>query len=378
MTRILLTLAALLLSSCDCSPALQPGAIIGDGFTSADAVDSTHVKVTFSRSINKDTAQVAAFTVGNYTVVPPASATVASAKADDDTHVTLETTALTEGVRYTLAVKGVKDAQGRSLDGTLNFTATGDGPLVPVTIEIDDVETARLHNALTALVTVAEDGSFSEQLVPYPMTDGGGSFTATLNVQLDPARTLDPGDDADTAADRRAYGVIVMDDAGRMASSLVTFVVDANTPTTIPVTVLPPVEIQQPQTDALPDPPVDANPSDGVRQVLVVVDDRASHELKTPQLKVAFSADGTFDSSFPQTLTLTPMDGENAGYWSAVVGVKVDPNRVATGSSDDTFPYFAFLVEGGVDYQALDVAITAPDETPVTTRTPRRIGAPTG
>jgi hypothetical protein len=41
---------------------------------------------------------------------------------------------------------------------------------------------------------------------------------------------------------------------------------------------------------------------------------------------------------------------------------------VATGSSNDTFPYFAFLVEGGVDYQALDVAITAPDETPVTVR----------
>jgi hypothetical protein len=102
--------------------------------------------------------------------------------------------------------------------------------------------------------------------------------------------------------------------------------------------------------------------------VRIVVDDRASHELVQPHLNVPLGADGSFDASFPRTLDLEPMDGDNAGYWQVVVGVKVDPNRSADGTSNDTFPYFAFLVEQGEPHEALAVAVTAPDETPVTVR----------
>jgi hypothetical protein len=102
--------------------------------------------------------------------------------------------------------------------------------------------------------------------------------------------------------------------------------------------------------------------------VRIVVDDRASHELKTPQLKVSFDAAGNFDSSFPQTLTLTEMRGDDAGYWEVVVGVAVDPARVVDGTSPDTFPYFAFLVEEGAPLEALSVSVVAPDETPQTVR----------
>jgi hypothetical protein len=359
---------ALLLGSCDCSSAPAPGQVLGDGYASIGAVDATHVKIDFSRPIDKSTVIASVFSVDNFTVVPPKQATVASVVAKSDTEIVIETSALNEGASYTLGIKGLKDSEHRALDGTLNFIAVGSGPVVDVTVEVDDVETARKYHALIAYATVATDGSFSEQLVAYPLVDNGAKFTAALKVQADPARTLDPGDDGDTAIDRRALALIIKDDTGRPASSLVNFVVPDASANDVSVTIVPPIEIQQPQTDVLPPPPVDANPNDGVKQVLVVVDDRASNELKSPQLKVAFDAQGNFDASFPQTLTLTPMDGDNAGYWAVTVGVKVDPNRTATGSTNDTFPYFAFLVEQGTEYQSLSVAITAPDETPQTVR----------
>ena len=271
---------------------------------------------------------------------------------------------------YTLTIDGLKDSAGRPLDGTLNFIVGGAGPVTTVQITIADVETARLHAALTVLATLEDDGSFSETLQAYPMVDEGGRFIATLDVLIDAARTLDPGDDADSAVDRRPYAVLVVDDAGRMASVLVRFVVPSeNAPREVPVVVLPPLEIEQPPAvDVLPAPPVDAAASDGVRQVRVVVDDRASRELVSPSLKVAFQADGSFDASFPRTLALLPMTGDDEGYWEVTVGVRVDGNRVLAGTSNDTFPYFAFLMEDGVPYEALDVALLAVDEIPTTVR----------
>ncbi len=371
-TRLRPTVALALLvlaQGCSCDAPLEPGDLLGDGFASVVAVDGTHVKLTLSRGIDKGTAKPAAFAIANYTVVPAATASIADVSADSDTVVTLTTSELTTGAQYTLEVKGLKDAQGRALDGTINFTPGGAGPVVPVQIVIDDVETARLHQSLTAMVTVDDSGVFSERLQAYPFVDNGAAFVAQVNVAVDAARTLDPGDDTDPGVDRRPYAVLVVDEAGRMASTLVRFVLpNESADRTVPVTVLPPIEIQQPQTDVLPDPPDDANPGDGVRQVRIVVDNRASHELVQPQLKVAFGPSGDFDASFPQTLDLTEMDGDNAGYWQVVVGVKVDPNRTVDGSTNDTFPYFAFLVDQGVEHEALSVAVTAPDETPATVR----------
>jgi hypothetical protein len=366
-------LACLLaLSSCTCGdPPLGEGEVLGDGFVSVQAVGSSTVQVKLSRNIDRGSATPAAFRIDDFTVVPPGSADVESVAAPDDRTVDIQTSELVAGTRYTLTVDGLKDSAGRPLDGTLNFVAGGAGPLATVEVVIADVETARLHqNGLTVMATVGDDGAFSEQLQAYPMVDDGGRFVASLNVLVDAARTLDSGDDADPAFDRRPYAVLVVDDAGRLASALVKFVLPhEDSARTVNVTVLPPLEIvTQPDVDVLPDPPDDATPGDGVRQVRVVVDDRASRELIAPELKVAFGADGGFDPSFPRTLPLTPMTGDNEGYWEAIVGVKVDANRTLDGATNDTFPYFAFLVENGAGVEALDVAIVAPDETPATVR----------
>lgn len=355
--------------SCTCGdPSLEPGELLGDGFLSVRATSTTSIELKLSRTIDRGSVQAGAFDIDDFTVVPPVSVAVANAEATSDTAVTLSTDELVPGTRYTLTVKGLKDSAGRLLQGSLNFVATGAGAVVTVEIAIDDVETARLHAGLTALATVNDDGTFAEALQAYPVVDEGARFVARLDVLSDAARTLDPGDDADATVDRRPYAVLLMDDAGRMASALVRFVVPAG-PVTVPVDVLPPIEIvDPPDTDVLPAPPEDQSPGDGVRQVRVVVDDRASRELVSPQLKVAFGADGAFDASFPRTLELTPMTGADEGYWEVVVGVKVDANRTVEGSTNDTFPYFAFLVEAGEPYEALDVAIVALDETPATVR----------
>jgi hypothetical protein len=371
-TRVLLPslLVGLALGACTCGdPALGPGEILGDGFESVTSTSATSVEVKFSRNIDRGTANKSSFAIHDFTVIPSTRVGISAVDATDDRTVKLTTDTLSPGTRYTLTVK-MKDSSGRPLEGTLNFIATGAGGVVQVQIEITDVETARLHTGgLTVMATVDEDGAFSEELLPYPMTDDGARFVATLDVLSDEARTLDPGDDADPLVDRRPYAVLVMDDAGRMASQLVRFVVNDTASRVVDVDVLPPIEIvNPPDTDVLPDPPEDPTPGDNIRQVRVVVDDRASHELQSPELKVAFGADGGFDASFPRTLPLTPMTGENEGYWEVVVGVKVDPARVADGTSNDTFPYFAFLVENGEPHEAIDVAITAPDETPATVR----------
>lgn len=368
-TLAALATAALLVGvGCDCgAPPVEVEDVLGDGFNNVVPIDERTVLVRFSESVEKSSV-AGAFAVVDFTAVPPRTIAVdASASATDE--VTLATdSALVPGTRYTVVVDGLKSESGRALSGTLNFTAVGVAGTTTVRVIVDDVETARLHDDLALFATVGGDGAFSEQLVAYPLVDTGAVFEATLTVAVDAARTLDENDDGDVSQDRRPYALLLMDGAGRLASSLIPFVVGGEG-VVVDVAVLPPLEIiDPPDQDPLPAPPVDENPADGVRQVRVVVDDRASRELVSPQLKVSVTAAGDFDASFPQTLTLTEMTGDDAGYWQAVIGVKVDPDRVADGTSESTFPYFAFLVEDGVPVEALSVSVVAPDETAQTVR----------
>ena len=353
---------------CACEPTLDPGELVGDGFASVVALDGRTVQLSFTRAINRSTVVADVFSIKDFTVVPAVSVVVESAAADDDKTVRLGTGPLVAGTRYTLEIAGLTDAQGRALDGTVNFVASGLGALVEVEVVIADVETARLHDSLTLLATVDDDGTFAESMVAYPLVDEGNRFVGRLSVLADAARTLDPGDDADLNVDRRPLALLLVDGLGRMASVLVTFVVPDSSANLVDVEVLPPLEIVGPETDPLPDPPNDANPGDGLRMVRVVVDDRAAHELVAPALTVAVAADGSFDETYPRSLPLSPMSGDYQGYWETILEVKVDPARVAEGTTMTTFPYFAYLVEQGVAYEGLNVAIVAPDETPITMR----------
>jgi hypothetical protein len=368
----LVCVSALAFVACD-GAAPEPGAaaplVLGDGFVGVVPVDASSVLVRFSEDVDAATLD-GAFSIGDFTQVPPVPLVVSATAGKSDEAVVSSETPFVGGVRYTVVVDGVKTTSGRTLSGTLNFTASaGEGAQTTVRIVVADVETARRHDALSLLATVDASGAFSEALVPWPLVDEGDVFAATLPVVVDPARTIDTGDDADVAVDHRALAAILVDDAGRLASALVPFVVTTAAPPDVVIDVLPPFEVvDQPTVDPLPAPPVDDNPADGIKRVRIVVDDRAARELASPQLKASFAADGTFDAGFPQTLTLSPMTGDDAGYWEATVSVKVDANRTLDGSTPDTFPYITFLVEDGAPYEALSALVTAPDETPQTVR----------
>jgi hypothetical protein len=370
--------ASLLGGSCECgAPPLDPSELIGDGFAAVDAVDAQTVRVRFADPVEADSV-ADAFSLTDFTSVPPLGFEVLPRRTAER-EVTLSVARnLVAGVSYTIVVDGVRTTTGRTLSGTLNFTAVGGvGDTTTVRVVVEDVETARRHTTgLQLLVTLADDGAFSESLQSRPIADEGDVFAATLTVGVDPGRTVDPSDDADVAVDRRPYGLMLVDGAGRMASNLVTFVAPTTESVEVRVSVLPPIEIiDEPVVDVLPPPPVDDNVGDGLKQVRLVVDDRAARELVLPQLKVSFGADGTFDESFPRTLTLTPMTGDDAGYWETTVAVRVDPARVLDGTTAQTFPYFAFLVEDGTAYEALAVSVVAPDEAPQTVRV--SLGNPT-
>ncbi len=357
---------------CDCGAPPGEGEVdgaAGDGFVGVVVVDDRSVLVRFSEPVSEDSL-AGSFVVGNFTVVPPVRVDVSVAPAADDEAVLTSSSPFVAGTRYTVVVEGVQTTGGRTLSGTLNFTARGGGlASTTVRIVVPDVETARRHTGLAALATVASDGSFSETLVPWPLVDEGDVFAATLPVFVDPARTLDRGDDGDVAVDHRAFAVLLVDEVGRMASALTPFIVAVDDPPDVVVDVLQPFEVaDQPAVDRLPAPPEDDAPGDGVKRVRIVVDDRAARELRSPQLRTSFAADGTFDVSFPQTLALAPMTGDDDGYWQATVSVRVDAARRLDGSTPETFPYIAYLVEGGVPYEALSALVVAPDETPQTVR----------
>lgn len=358
--------------ACDCGgPTLEGESPLGDGFASVRATGPNRVVLELSRPMNEGRLAEASFSIADYTVVPPDEVEVRAASADGPQRIDLETGALSPGRTYTLTVAGLRDTDGYELKGTLNFRAPVATEVVQVEVRVSDVETARQHAGLTLLATVdPESGAFSERLEAFPVSDEGSHFVARLDVAVDPSRTLDAADDADPQVDRRPYAARLVDDAGRPASALVRFALpDKDASRTVDVTVLPPPEIPSgPGPDEpLPEPPLDPDPTDGKKLVRVVVDDRASRELVDPRLRLSFDSSGNFDATFPQTVTLTPLDGSD-GYWEAVVTVAVDPARELDGTSETTFPYFAYLVEQGVEYEGLSVSIVAPDEVPETRR----------
>lgn len=371
LQRLLLAfvVAAFVGGGCECGtdPTTETE-LVGDGFAAVVAVDARTVEVRFIEDVDAASLE-GAFAIADYTVVPPAAFNVTATASSARVVRLVVDTDFVAGSRYTIDVAGVKTSAGRVVDGTLNFTAVGGSSSTAIVhVVINDVATARLHTSLQVVATVDADGTFSEELVAYELVDDGAAFVASFPVAVDPSRTVSTADDADATVDRRAYGVMVVDDLGRPASALTRFVVPSATDLDVAMSITAPIEIiDQPDIDPLPAPPTDET-VDGVKRVRLVVDDRAARELSTPQLKLSFTVAGAFDASFPQTVSLTPMSGDDEGYWEAVVGVVVDPARVADGSTTETFPYFATLVEDGVVVESLSVTVTAPDETPETVR----------
>ncbi|MFZ9889770.1 MAG: hypothetical protein ACO3JL_19920, partial [Myxococcota bacterium] len=201
--------ALALAGACDCGGSATPTASpLGDGFAALEAVSTTSLKLTFSRSVNAASAKEASYEVHNFASVPAESVEVKSAALTSDTLVEITTAPMRPGQAYTLTVAGLLDSEGYEIAGTLNFVVPSAGVRVSVEIQVADVETARRYDELTLLATVdPQTGAFSERLEPYPLLDNGSVFLASIDVVVDPNRTLDQADDGDPAVDRRPYAV---------------------------------------------------------------------------------------------------------------------------------------------------------------------------
>jgi hypothetical protein len=205
--------AFLAVGACDCGQVdVDDIEIIGDGFAGVTPVDARTVRVRFVDPVDEGSV-AGAFSITDFTTVPPqVFSLVARRTAEREVTLSSETSFIA-GVRYTIVVDGVRTVAGRVLDGTINFTAVagGFGDTAPVRVVIRDVETARRHTDLGLLVTVGEDGFFSERLEARPVVEEGGVFAATFDAVIDPARTIDPSDDTDVVVDRRPYALLLVD-----------------------------------------------------------------------------------------------------------------------------------------------------------------------
>lgn len=359
-------------TGCECEPApLADAGPLGDGFQSLVAVDESTLRLSTSRALDASSVSASAFSLHDYTSVPPLPVDILSATLEEDVNVVLATGPLVGGRTYTLELD-LQDTAGNPISGTLNVVAVGDGILVPVEVVVSNPSVASEYDSLVAMVTVdLETGAFSESLTSIEMTREGAGPIARFEVRVDANRTLQTSDDDDPNVDRRAYGIRIVDDRGRVASPLVRFALPTpDAPRTIAVDLVRPPQVvtepdvPPPTPEVLPESPEDVAPDDGLKVVRIVVDDRAAGELNAPALRMAFDEGGAFDATFPRTEALSPMDGDFEGFWEVVVEIAVDPARVADGQTNETFPYFAYLVEDGTEYEGLSVGLLAPDEVP--------------
>jgi len=354
-----------------CGTPVDPGTdagveVLGDGLERLEVTGDNSLRLVLSRPASQ--ASAADFAIANYTTVPPVEGDVVSVTMTSSTDIAIETSPLQGGQTYTLDVDLVGE-DGNAIAGTMNFLAKGGGARLPVRFIVDNAEVARRHASLTALVSIDEDtGAFAERFSEVAFVDDGDDVIATAEVQVDANRTLSTLDDADTQADRRAYAVWVVDGEGRPASALTHFTLaSADAPRDVVISVRSPPEAPaepEPEPEQEPIPAPEDTAGDGLRTVRIVVDDRAAHALSAPQLKLSYDASGAFDASFPQTLDMSAMAAPYEGYWELVTTVAVDANRELDGDTLETFPYFAYLVDDGVEYEALSVSVVAPDEVP--------------
>ncbi|MCP4504302.1 MAG: hypothetical protein GY822_30660 [Deltaproteobacteria bacterium] len=274
-----------------------------------------------------------------------------------------------QGVMLSFLRVDLVDEQGEKVVGTQNFLARGGGARVPLRFVVGNPQVARSHAYLVAKISIdLETGVFSEWFSDVEFQDDGSTVFALVEVLVDPNRTLSTLDDKDVFADRRAFAVQVVDDLGRPASALTLFELPStDAPRDVVITIhAPPEDALSPESEPEQEPmplPIDVE-GDGLRTFRVVVNDGAAHALSAPELKLSFDGDGVFDASFSQKLSMTRMEAPFDDYWELVVKVQVDSNRILDGETLETFPYFAYLVAAGTDYEALSVSMVAPDETP--------------
>ena len=305
----------------------------------AFAIDSTTVEVRFTHDIDPASLQASGLEI----FAPFAPGRPALEVLRHDLYgsvLLLDTSAQTGGLLYALrlgelAFTGIDEADAPA---QVNFTGYGAARVLLRLDTAGHVAPERLE----ALVTVdPSSGEHTESLARFPLTRVGSVFTATISARIDPERLF-------------AARAIAAD--GSPAAQLATFRVASADPVHVGLT---PVLPRIPEFTA----PADLRPGDGLAPVRIVFDDRLARELKSPEVRVAIDEAGRFDPSASRLLRPRRAAGHNR-VWEVVLDVAVDPQRTLDGTSLDTFPYVAFLVESGEDIPQRGTTFTMSEETP--------------
>ncbi|MCK6548551.1 hypothetical protein L6R52_22075 [Myxococcota bacterium] len=329
---------ALPLLACPSTAPVDPAPIAA----TAIAVDANTVELTFTAELDASSVDARAITIRAPFTRPIATLDVVTARAEGS-RLTLETATQTGGVLYAVSLGDALRFRGverPDYPAQVNFTGFGEAR-VELTI---DTRGFQVPGALTALVTLdPATGEYSEQLRPIAMVEGAtpGIFVAALDARIDPERTF--------AA--RAIGP-----ASEEAGALTTFRIASAAPVTV---ALSPLLERLPEFEA----PVDTTPGDGFAPVRVVFDDRLALELASPALRSSVDATGRFDASAARVDALALVPGKGR-VWEVVLEVAVDPARRLDGTSPESFPYVAFLVEAGEDIPQRGTTFVMPTEAP--------------
>jgi hypothetical protein len=305
----------------------------------AEAVDETTVEIRFTqppdpRSISASDMRI---------IVPferPIGMLSVESAAIQDTILTLKTDPQRGGVLYSVNVGPVRftGVDAADFSPALNFLGFGKTDVTVLLETAGFVAPASIN----ALITIDPDtGAFNEQLHMVPMTRQGDVYSATVSARIDPQQTF-------------AARAVAPD--GSEAGKLTRFSVSSTSA----------VEVMlAPSLPRIPEfmPPVDTTPGDGFAPVRIVLDDRPARELLHPQVRSSLDMTGRFDASLARVDNVTLVPGKGRVY-DAVLQVAVDPKRKLDGTTPDTFPYVAFLVEGGQDIQQRGATLVMPTETP--------------
>lgn len=327
-------LPLLVLGLAACTSTAAPEETPVAGF--AEAVSATRVEVSFTRALAElDPAALRIFDVESGVELA-----VGEVRAEAEV-LSLDTGPQVGGRLYALVLgpMSFRDVTRADAPSQLNFRGYGRARIELVL----DTRGRVAPSGLRALVTLDLDtGAYQPEVRSVPMADDGrGVYTATVEARI---------------AEARPYAARAVTERGEEASALVSFTVTSTRPLSIE---LPPRLPAAPEFEA----PVDPRPGDGKAIVRVLFDDRLGLALVSPELRSSLDAGGGFDLASARLDPLRPLPDAPRVY-EVLLEVEVDPRRTSEGTTRDTFPYIAFLVENGEDFPARGLTFTAPDETP--------------
>lgn len=327
-------------------------ALVGDAFAGVLPIDAVSLKLYFRVAIEAESVKPQAFSLTDFTQIPPVQLSVAEVARNDPYELSIRTAPQQAGAIYTLWVRGLRDVDGNAVEGSINFVGVGGQAVAPLRFRVLDTDQAARYGALTLWLNVDDAGRFvASGGSRYPLSSGDEAWQAEVDVAVAPSRSVTRADDADSVIDRRAYMARLYAADGRSVSPLVPFAVDDDSPQVIDLPLLAETlrcpDAPVPEL-ALGEPPSDDNPGDGLSPVRIVIDDRQARELINPALSLTLDDSGHFDLNERQ---VSLQELETAGLWEVTLNIAVDPSRdnvdIAT-APVEALPVIAFLVNDGI------------------------------